>query len=60
MRQAIAAVPAMVGSSHSIGQTARISRSAIAESKNTPNSHSVPASPASIRRDQCESYPAGG
>jgi hypothetical protein len=42
----------MVGSSHSIGHTVRISRSAKAGSVNWPKSHNSPASPASIRRDQ--------
>ena len=51
----MAAVPAIVGNSHSIGHTVRISRSAIAGSANQPKTHSVPARPASIRRDQCDS-----
>jgi hypothetical protein len=51
-RQAIAVAPAMVGTSHSIGHTVRISRSAKAASVNRPNSHNIPASPASISRDQ--------
>jgi hypothetical protein len=48
----MAVAPAMVGTSHSIGNTVRIRRSAKAASVNCPNSHSIPASPASISRDQ--------
>ena len=55
MRHAIAAVPAIAGRSHSIGHAPRISRSAIAGSANQPKIHSVPASPRSISRDQCDS-----
>jgi hypothetical protein len=42
----------MVGKSHSIGQTTRISRSAMAGPVDKPKNQRSPARPASMSRDQ--------